>query len=74
MGGVIRLLGQPLELLGELEQFRFDIGTDHKTDERPNLASLLAIIGRPRFYFRHHRRTFDKPTLATAEQVIRAML
>ena len=52
---MIGLNGQPLELLGEFEQFRFDVGANHKTDERPDLTPLLAIVIRPGFRFRHNR-------------------
>jgi hypothetical protein len=55
MSGVVGLGGQPLELLGELEQFRFDFGADHETDECPDLAPLFAIVVRPRFRIRHYR-------------------
>jgi hypothetical protein len=53
MSGVIRLDGKTLELLGELEQFRFDFGTNHEADKRPDLAALLAIIICPGFSIRH---------------------
>lgn len=52
---MIGLGGQPLELLGKLEQFRFDVSTDHKTDERPDLTPLLAIVACPEFRFRHYQ-------------------
>jgi hypothetical protein len=47
--------GQPLELLGELEQFRFRFGADHQADEGPDLAPLLAVVIGPGFCFRHYR-------------------
>jgi hypothetical protein len=67
VGGVIRLGGQALKLLGELKQFRFDFGADHKADERPDLAPLLAIIVRSGFDFRHYNRDASSARQTTGE-------
>ncbi len=35
---MVRLLGEPLELLGQFEQFGFDLGMDDEVYQRADLA------------------------------------